>query len=124
MSYTISGGFSTKDPDSMKKIVAAVEEQGGKIGLPFTATGWKSEYNAHLVTGEKAPVEKETLKKKIEKLDVLVKKTEKKIINEEKKPVKKKEVKKDTGDTTVTSIRGSPFGSKKKTSRTWSKSRE
>ena len=151
MSYTISGGFSTKDPKSMDKIIAAVESGKGKIGLPFVATGWKSDHNANLVTGKKAPVkEKEVKKEKLPEAKTMEVKEEKKIeslgtfkgkeiikdgksiivpdkgeilkVEKIKKEVKKI-LKKKSGDTKGSDIRGSPLGVKKKTSKTWSKSR-
>ena len=118
----IEGGFSTKDPESMKKLLTAIVDKGN-IKLPFTATGWTSERNSHLVTGKKA----ETSVPKEMKEERPSKEVEKKVVKEvRKKEPKKKEVKirSKSGDTKGSDIRGSPLGTKKKTSRHWLKSKE
>ena len=65
----ITGGFSTKDPDALSKIIKAA---GNNIKLPFTATGFtssKSNALADLVNEKKtAIVEEEVVEEKIEEI--------------------------------------------------------
>ena len=68
----ISGGFSTKDPDALSKVIKAA---GNNIKLPFTATGFtssKSNALADLVNEKKtettAIVEEEVVEEKIEEV--------------------------------------------------------
>jgi len=49
---TIKGGFSTKDPKAFDKLKEAMGSEG-TAGLPFKATGWKSDKLSELVEEEK-----------------------------------------------------------------------